>query len=195
MQIVKCRDLVDVPWKNGGGITRKIATGLHAKGSAWTLSRADVAQDGPFSNFAGMVRVLTVASGTALTLDTPEKVIVANPWTPLRFDGGLDVSARLEGGPLTNLNLMFDPTLCEGEVITRKGPLTQCMTPPARGLTAFHILLGAPKIGAVMLSGGDTTFHEEGDVEIALEAGDALLEVRLTYPNQSAAIRLCIAER
>ena len=49
MHILKHSDLLDVPWKNGGGVTRNIASGLLDDRVVWSISRADVAQDGPFS--------------------------------------------------------------------------------------------------------------------------------------------------
>ncbi|MEN8873709.1 MAG: HutD family protein, partial [Pacificibacter sp.] len=77
MQILKSNALIDVPWKNGGGITRNIAKGLREGKIAWTISRADVAEAGPFSDFAGMIRVLTVVSGGTMVLDTPKTSLTA----------------------------------------------------------------------------------------------------------------------
>ena len=91
MQVLKCSELTDLPWKNGGGITRNIAKGLTTDQVAWTISRVDVAQDGPFSDFAGMIRILTVVSGGKMALITPEKPLAAARWTPIGVDGGLPV--------------------------------------------------------------------------------------------------------
>ncbi|MBS4010037.1 MAG: HutD family protein [Roseovarius sp.] len=195
MQTLKFGALIDVPWKNGGGVTRNIAKGLYLDQSAWTLSRADVSQDGPFSDFAGMVRILTVVSGGTMTLDTPTSSIEARTWEPIRFDGGLKVYARLVNGPLTDLNLMFDPHSCEGEVLTRRGPLVGDLTRPDHGLLVLHVLSGAPAIDGVAVATGDTVFVTTPNVALTLTEDAALLEIRLTYLDQSKAIRLCIAER
>lgn len=197
MQILKCGDLIDIPWKNGGGTTRNIAQGLHADHAAWRISRADVDRDGAFSDFAGLIRVLTVVSGAGMSLDHPEGTLAAPLWRPVRFDGALKIQSRLTDGPLTDLNLMFDPTLCQGEVITRQGPLTHRAPCPAAGLFAFHVLAGAPVINGARLAVGDTAFCTDTDTDAALtlSRGDAVLDIALTYLDQSDSIKLAIAAR
>jgi hypothetical protein len=193
MQILKRNMLVDVPWKNGGGITRSIAKGLIGERTVWTISRADVAQDGPFSDFAGMTRVLTVVSGGEMVLEAPTQTMQASIWQPVRFDGALKICSRLTDGPLTDLNLMFDPTLCDGGVTLRRGPVKEKVESPKRGLLAFHILSGAPQIDALPLTVGDTAFIERGSVALHLAEGDAVMEIRLDYADHIDAIKLCIA--
>lgn len=195
MQILPLNALIDVPWKNGGGVTRNIARGMRRDHVVWTISRADVAQDGAFSDFSGMMRVLTVVSGGAMTLDTPGTSLEATLWEPVRFEGALKVHARLQDGPLTDVNLMFDPQVCEGDVVTRQGPLECRLTPPDHGVIALHVLAGAPTINGTGLTTGDTAFITETNAALVLAEGDALLEIRLSYLDQSDAIRLCIADR
>lgn len=195
MQLIRRSELVDTPWKNGGGTTRRIAIGSGEDGTAWTLSLADVAQDGPFSDFAGMVRLLTVLSGGSMTLHAPNQTFTAKPGEPVRFDGGLQVEAHLEEGPLSDLNLMFDPTICEGKVSRLDGPTNRTIAEPVNGLIALHALSGNPTVDTTVLHIGDTAFYEQTAPNVSLGDGDALLEVRLNYLPQSAAVRLCIAER
>ena len=194
MKIVTRDALIDVPWKNGGGTTRNIAKGMSADQVAWTISRADVAQDGPFSDFEGLMRVLTVVSGGEMTLVSQDASFHAVPWRPLAFDGGLKIHAQLQDGPLTDLNLMFDPVHCEGEVATLTGPLLQERQRPDHGLLAYHVLAGQPAINAARLGIGDTVFCVSSDAALKLGNEGALLEIRLTYSDQSDAIRLCIAD-
>ena len=194
MEILRCADLIDVPWKNGGGTTRNIAMGLTDAQTAWRLSRADVAQDGPFSNFAGLERILTVVTGGGMALEHPGGTLHARPWQPVRFDGGLEVFSRLQDGPLTDFNLMFDPTLCDGTVTPHLGPLKRPLTPLLSGITAFHVLAGRPMIGSEGLAIGDTAFLDAPAI-LALADGDAILEIVIQNRDQSDAIRLCIAER
>lgn len=193
MHVLKRNELVDVPWKNGGGITRSIAKGLLADHAAWTISRADVAQDGPFSDFAGMTRVLTVVSGSAMELQAPTHTIEARMWQPVHFDGALKIQSSLTDGPLTDLNLMFDPTLCDGSVTTRRDPFSGSVARPDHGLLAFHVLAGTPQINAVNTALGDTVFIDSNDAALHLNKGDAVLEIRLDYLNHKDAIKLCIA--
>ncbi len=193
MHILKRSELVDVPWKNGGGITRKIATGLSGDQVAWTISRADVVQDGPFSDFAGMMRVLTVVSGGAMDLLAPNDKMAALMWEPVRFDGALNIKSRLIDGPLTDLNLMFDPNLCEGAVKAWRDPFKGLVARPEKGLLAFHILAGAPQINAAFLTVGDSVFIDGDDAALNIGEGDAVLEIRLDYGDHRDAIKLCIA--
>lgn len=195
MQILIANELVDVPWKNGGGTTRKIAKGMYFNHVAWTIGCADVAKDGPFSDFSGMMRVLTVVSGSAIILETSITSINATLWKPVRFDGALKIQSSLTDGPLTNLNLMFDPQSCEGEVMVHKGPLEQTTHRPDYGLIAFHILAGTPIIDDTHHGIANTIFSENANLRLNLDQGDALLEVRLTYLDHNDAIKLCIANR
>lgn len=190
MRILTRNELIDTPWKNGGGITRNIAKGMIGDSVAWTISRADVTQDGPFSDFAGMMSVLTVVSGGAMELRAPTQVIDAHLWKPVQFDGALQIESRLTNGPLTDLNLMFDSHLCEGAVTTRRGPDSGPAQRPEQGLLAFHVLSGAPQINETHLTVADTAFIDTPEAAIRLGADDAVLEIRLDYKD---AIKLFIA--
>ncbi|WP_458789841.1 HutD/Ves family protein [Yoonia sp. MH D7] len=193
MKILRYNELTDVPWKNGGGTTRNIATGQHGAQMVWRISRADVTQDGPFSNFAGLERILTVVSDGHMILDYAGGALQALPWQPVRFDGDLPVCARLTNGSITDLNLMFDPTLCIAEVVVHQGPITFDLTPPSTGITALHVLDGRPAFGQNHLHTGDTAFLQS-DSRIVLAKGDAVLEIAIEYLDQSRAITLCIAD-
>jgi len=194
MDILRFRNLVDVPWKNGGGITRNIAFGSCDGATAWRISRADVAENGAFSSFAGLVRVLTVVSDTGMELRYPGGVLHADPWVPVRFDGALDVESWLKDGPLTDLNLMFDPEFCEADVTVLRGSRCEALHPPVAGMTALHVLAGQPKLDTQGLGVGDTAFIDSAAV-LDLGATDAVLVITLKYLDQSKAITLAIADR
>ena len=60
-----------VPWKNGGGVTREIVcypAGADIQSFEWRMSIAEVARDGPFSDFSGIDRVITLLSGNGIRL-------------------------------------------------------------------------------------------------------------------------------
>ena len=195
MQILPLNALIDVPWKNGGGTTRSIAKGMRRDHVVWTISRADVARDGDFSDFAGLMRILTVVSGGAMVLEHANGRLDADLWKPVQFDGGLKIRSRLKDGPLTDLNVMFDPMLCACEVVVRQGPLDEVFASPKPGVAVFHALVGVPSVNAARLSTGDTALITETDATLTLADGDALLDIRLTYRDQSDAIRFCMADR
>lgn len=194
MQILRAADLTPTPWKNGGGITRNIATGETGGGdhSAWRISRADVATDGAFSNFAGLQRILTVARGAGMVLTHPGGQIIAGPREPVTFDGALDIMAELLDGPITDVNLMFDPALCTGRAEVLEGAGAQDITPPQPGLTVLHALAGRPAVAGETLTSADTAFIEKA-ATLQMASGDAVLALVLNYLPQSASIKLRIA--
>ncbi|WP_272005432.1 HutD/Ves family protein [Roseovarius sp. ZX-A-9] len=195
MDILRCSNLIDIPWKNDGGVTREIATATLGDRMAWRISRADVGQDGAFSDFSGVMRILTVVEGGGVDLEHAGGVLNAPLWEPVRFDGGLSVYARLTDGPLTDLNLMFDPAICAGEVIVHRGPSRPALAPVQPGMRAFHGLAGVPEIDGESLAPGDTAFVGDAGTAPILRDGDAALEIRISYLDQSAAIKLAIAAR
>ncbi|MFD0858438.1 HutD/Ves family protein [Roseovarius aquimarinus] len=194
MQVLKAADLVEVPWKNGGGITRGIARGVVGDRVVWTLSRADVSENGPFSDFAGLRRILTVVEGQGMDLVHEGGALTAAPFVPVSFDGGLAVTSRLHGGPLTDLNLMFDPAACDGRVRPLQSAGSMGLTPPPRGLSAIHVVSGSPEIGGRTCGVADTVFATER-VAARLAEGDAFLEIALAPLDQSLDITLVIASR
>jgi len=195
MQVLLGHDLVDVKWKNGGGITRNIATGVVGDATAWRVSRADVDVEGPFSNFVGLTRILTVVSPNAMALVHDHGVLDARSWEPVTFDGGLAISSRLDDGPLTDLNLMFDPNLCNGSAQVKRGP--ESIAVPQDGhLYILHVLAGNPRCRGATFSAKDTIFLVPND-EACVTVGpdDAVLLLSIAPVDQSADIRLCIADR
>ncbi|MGO4852870.1 HutD/Ves family protein [Phaeovulum sp. W22_SRMD_FR3] len=182
MNIIHLSDLVERPWRNGGGITREICERHHGTELLWRLSMADVAADGPFSDFSGLMRVLTVIDGGAMELITPEGRLMAHPRTPVRFDGGVPVTSKLCDGPLRDLNLMFDPRRIAGEVTLIEGPGRHRLTATDRQSHALHQLSGMADLGANgTLSPGDTLLLEAAaSADVALAAGSAAVLIALT---------------
>ena len=109
-RLVRSRDLVRVPWKNGGGTTADVA--IHPPGAAfdgfdWRISMADVASDGPFSRFPGIDRTLVLAQGCDLTLTiegTSHRL--AEPGDVLAFPGEAETLGSLGHGPIRDINIM-----------------------------------------------------------------------------------------
>lgn len=98
------------PWKNGLGETVTIASASEGEGwqdVLWSLSRTEIVNDGPFSDFSGYVRWQVVIEGAGLVLETPAAEIdLRRPFHPVRYDGGLAIRARLETGPVGVVNLI-----------------------------------------------------------------------------------------
>ena len=71
MDVWRRDDHLQMPWKNGGGLTREVASS--PPGSAltdfdWRISFAEVAAGGPFSTFPGVDRVIILIDGPAMAL-------------------------------------------------------------------------------------------------------------------------------
>lgn len=187
MGILRYAELTEIAWKNGGGITRDIAsTSVHGN-HIWRLSMADVTCDGPFSDFAGFVRILTVIKGRGMALESHDDILQAEPRIPVRFDGALNIFARLKSDTSTNLNLMFDPNYCEGDVIILQGPHHESLKPTSTHEIYVHCLSGTLSINSdTLLSPGDTILLNPLDCEILLKEGDAAVLITIDLKTLSA---------
>jgi uncharacterized protein len=106
MITVRADDVVAQPWKNGGGVTRALASdGAHWR---WRISLADINRDGPFSIYPGVERWFAVVDGggVELTLAGASKTLRPRD-PPVSFDGALAPACRLLAGPTRDLNLML----------------------------------------------------------------------------------------
>ena len=109
--ILRAADRKAVPWKNGGGITREIAAWPPGSGFddfAWRISMAEVREDGPFSSFPGVERILTVLEGgLRLTIEGAGVFDLSPGSAPQAFDGATPASAELTAaGSVLDLNVM-----------------------------------------------------------------------------------------
>ncbi|SLN57664.1 hypothetical protein TRL7639_03148 [Falsiruegeria litorea R37] len=149
------------PWKNGGGLTREIASHSNIDDIHWRLSIADVDRDGPFSCFPGLSRILTVIEGNGMTLHTDDATLSAQPHQPLAFAGDLPVTGRLIDGPVRNFNLIFDPQHVRPSVRLHQGPQTLNLAPADH---AVHCLNGTVDLNGTTLNPGDTALITSGDI-------------------------------
>ncbi|MEV5972716.1 HutD family protein [Streptomyces sp. NPDC051921] len=125
-RLLRARDRVATPWRNGGGVTREVAAGPAEAGLedfAWRVSLADVATGGPFSAFPGVDRIITVVDGPGmeLTVDGVPHTVAA-PYEPFSFSGDAATDCRLLGGPLVDFNVMTRRAAATAQVrVTREG--------------------------------------------------------------------------
>lgn len=98
------------PWKNGAGLTREIAARpAPGGGFDWRLSLASVDQDGPFSAYPGIDRVIVLVGGDGLHLRSNDGAIdhrLAAVGTPFAFAGEHALHARLLGSATIDFNAM-----------------------------------------------------------------------------------------
>ncbi len=185
MEIIRFTELSESKWKNGGGITREIACATIDANRIWRLSMADVTCDGPFSEFSEYERILTVVKGQGITLQSDGGSIDADPWMPVQFSGALKIDAHLKSGPLTDLNLMFNPEYCTGDVTALHGPHHQSLELDARRMFAVHGLAGAVKINdSSQLLPGDTAIIGSNVCQVELADGDAALLIKIDLSDR-----------
>lgn len=113
--VLRWSEYRSMPWKNGGGTTREVASGVvqaplasaePADDFDWRVSIADVDAGGPFSSFPGIDRVITLVEGEGmvLTVDgTPQSV---GPLSPFAFSGDAVTDCLLEAGAVRDMNVM-----------------------------------------------------------------------------------------
>lgn len=127
MQAVALQDLIAAPWKNGGGVTRELAThppGRDMQDFLWRISIADVHRSGPFSHFAGIDRTITLLEGDGFQLAFADGRLhdLASPGAPFTFSGDDAVDAQLIGGPSMDLNVMLRRHAVRGRVDAWRTP-------------------------------------------------------------------------
>lgn len=111
MEIIRFADVRPEPWRNGGGVTRELAS--HPKAASaqdgawdWRVSIADVSKAGEFSTFAGMERVITIIDGELLLLTVDGAEHPLERYRPFRFSGEAASSAALPTGDIRDLNVI-----------------------------------------------------------------------------------------
>lgn len=98
-------------WKNGGGITRPVASAPgKSREFGWQMSLADVSEAGPFSVFPGIMRLMGILQGRLrLEVQGMPPVELAPCGTAFAFPGDAPTIGVPVDGPVRDINLMFDP--------------------------------------------------------------------------------------
>lgn len=180
-RIITPSEYVTSPWRNGGGVTHQIARDGGVDTWRWRLSIAEVASDGPFSQFEGMSRILTVIDGAGIDLHTPDGVLSAMPLLPLSFSGDLPVESRMVNGPIRDLNVIYDPCHIAARVTVIKGPAT---IPADPDLAGFVCLSGSVTVTGASVTTGSCALGRLDQITVASGAIGILVTLR---PVQTAA--------
>jgi len=100
-------DLAVSRWRNGGGETREIISfPPGADRFGWRASIATLAQDGPFSAFPEIDRVITLLQGDPVLLTASDVQHLLTPQKPWAFAGELALTAQLQGNISEDFNIM-----------------------------------------------------------------------------------------
>lgn len=177
------------PWKNGGGVTREIATGGPpgpGPGWGWRVSLAEVAQDGPFSIFPETDRVIAVIDGAGMDLISPDGAAIAlEPFQAVRISGDDPLSGRLRHGPVRDLNVMVLRAHFAADMDLWQGPRSATSTVGSEDCLLIHSLAGRC---AVRVDGGST--HDLMPGEILVHEGEGSLGFQLAEDSRAALIRI-----
>lgn len=142
------RDYVEMPWRNGGGVTFEIArappSGVDFD---WRLSLALIERSGPFSSFTGCQRAIALVSGPGCILHGIDATAVAlsAPGDRALFSGSAAVECELVAGPCHDLNLM--------------------VREPGRILAAKYLQLSGCSAGSMVAAADNALFCLEGVLE------------------------------
>ena len=179
-RVLRSSDYQRMPWKNGGGTTTEIWKQVSPAGEIlWRLSIADVASDGPFSEFSGIDRWIMVIEGKGMELRIAGmgKRRLDRPHEPLFFPGDAQTDCRLVDGPIRDFNFMIARSFGKGTLQVSR--LTAGTAAPLTGNTAaIHVLAGSIDIktnNVRRLAAGDTWIA--GRAGKARTTGEALLAV------------------
>lgn len=121
--VLRWSEYRSMPWKNGGGVTREVASGsvraplaaeepaaesaeVPADGFDWRVSIADVDAGGPFSPFPGVDRVITLVEGEGMVLTVDGISQLVEPLSPFAFPGDATTDCLLKAGAVRDMNVM-----------------------------------------------------------------------------------------
>ena len=180
-----------MPWKNGKGSTIEIAIdppGAGLDDFNWRISMAGVTEDGAFSTFPGVDRILVLLSGDGLGLqigDSDELLLTLDS-APYTFSGNMATRARLLGRPVTDLNVMIRRNRCQAEVtLLQAGPKTTTIPAPIGHLPTFILCTSGQLdlgIGQArqQLHPGDCARLDSQDHPVRLVGDGGGLQIRLS---------------
>ena len=119
-----------MPWKNGKGETLELLCQQDEQGIRWRISQAAVVEDGVFSDFTGMQRILVLLSGQGmqLTHQFTESHNLTQPLDMARFAGFEHTVASLTQGPIEDLNIMVRQTDTQAQVTALVANANQSLT-------------------------------------------------------------------
>lgn len=184
-----------VPWKNGGGVTREVASGVIQAPSAsvesvdgfdWRVSVADVDAQGPFSSFPGIDRVITLVEGEGMVLTVDGTRQPVAPLAPFSFSGDAATDCKLTAGAVRDVNAMTRRGRATAHVQILRITAARTVTVAC---TASEVLLIMAMTGGITVTtpcepdaalGRFDCVRHEGPGTLALRGDGAVAEIRIT---------------
>ncbi len=184
-------DYRDMPWKNGGGVTRELVKLPHPSDPARFLARlsiATVGASGPFSVFPGVDRTLMIleGAGVALTVEGTREVLLDQRLRPFAFPGEAEIHCRLLGGPVRDFNLMVDRAVAHGSLEVVQLAPGQTRTLAGASTVLLHALEGQASVFGAPLA-RDETLWLEAPGSLALRSDEGAVVVAIHLEGRSPA--------
>jgi environmental stress-induced protein Ves len=177
VQIIRQSSFKAIPWKNGGGVTHE-ALRVPADGPEfrWRVSIATIAASGPFSDFSGYRRHLTLLRGAGMQLQFADgtEANLSEDGAHVAFDGGLAAHCELLAGPCTDLNLMVSAALPAPRVRVQSLVSELTLEAAPRALLLVFAIAGAVVIagpGAAADAGGGREILAPWDLALSMGMG------------------------
>jgi uncharacterized protein len=192
LKIIRAIDCRTTRWKNGGGSTTEIAIeppDASLQCFDWRISMAQVASDGPFSEFSGIDRTLAVVKGNGLQLSIDGKAAVTLDCysDPIQFPGDVATSARLLSGEITDLNVMSRRQRFSHRLLRVQQSITSDFD--SDDVAIVLSLNGTTRLS----SSGNTVSLGHGETAVLTRASDVSFEV--TPPNPGECYLVSLRER
>lgn len=190
-RLYRAQDYPRMPWRNGGGTTQEVACneGGSVAGFEWRLSIADVSQDGGFSAFSGLQRIITVLDGVGIELTVDgRREAPLHPRQAYAFSGDAKVDCRLLDGPIRDFNLIYSPARFHARL--------QWLAEPC----VFHssarvvLLLNAGDSPAVLRADGVAHELPARHDCLQIDGRGGLAEYRISSTDSSAPLDACLIE-
>lgn len=157
------------PWRNGGGVTRTIASATQGGQVIWRVSAADITRAGPFSRFPGMNRTAVLIRGERLELTGGSRTLLfPGLGHTVHFDGDESLYASQPASPVRLWNVMTR----RGQAMTSVAEYRDSGLSVKPGTTAFVLVLQGEYL--VQDDGGDTHTLQAGQGLDLRQAGAAV---------------------
>jgi environmental stress-induced protein Ves len=193
--VLRWSEYRSMPWKNGGGMTREVASGAvqgrltpaePEDGFDWRVSVADVDAGGSFSSFPGIDRVITLVEGEGMVLTVDGTRHSVSPLSPFAFSGDATTDCLLEGGAVRDMNVMTRRGRATARVrivavAAARGAEMACAAGETLLVMAVTegIAIGGPDEGARALGRLDCVPYD-GPGALTLRGDGTVAEIRIT---------------
>jgi environmental stress-induced protein Ves len=163
-----------MPWRNGSGITQEIARDAGAGAEfLWRLSLASITASGPFSNYPGYRRSVTLIAGNGFRLDigAQEPVTLDTVGATALFPGDVPTGCVLIDGACSDLSLMVREPGSIISVTRMRDTLERSLPLVAGAMKAVFCLMA----GALRIHTASRLPASQAHAELQLELHDSVL--------------------